>query len=102
MPEEQENYSRDADQTRFVMLAGILAIGTVVIWFILEMAAMIMFKVIATGEEAKSTYQPFIFTSEIVHALIPVTVGILMGIGGFLFGREVGKQMRQNQNGRSQ
>lgn len=44
-----------------------------------------------------SGYTPFIFTPEIVHTLIPVTVGAVLTIGSFLFGREMGKQQERRQ-----
>ena len=81
---ETENYSRDADQTRYLYIVGIIAGGTLLGLFALEMVAM--FKPL--GE----TYKALIFTPEIVHTLIPVTVGGLAGLGGFLYGRESGKR----------
>lgn len=74
-----DDYSRDADQTRYLYLIGIIAGFTLLGLFALEVVFMF-----TPVTEAK------IFTPEIVHTLIPVTVGAVATIGGFLFGRGVG------------
>ena len=83
---KNENFSRDADQTRYIYLVGLIALTALVGLFTLEILAMFRF--------GKSTdgYKPFIFTPEIVHTIIPVTVGTIGVVGGFLFGRAVGQQ----------
>ena len=43
-------------------------------------------------------HKAFVFTPEIVHTLIPVTIGGLSAVGGFLFGRGVGER-RMSGNG---
>lgn len=85
----QEDYSRDADQTRYLYIVGLIAAMTLLGLFALEILHM-------SGLMKKTT--PYIFTPEIVHTLIPVTVGGLATLGGFLYGREVGKRQT---NGRS-
>ena len=94
MAEQKEKFSRDADQTRYIFIVGTIGVSSLLILFILEMTAMILFKLFNT----EGIYKPFIFTSEIVHTLIPVTVGTIGTVGGFLFGREMGKQQVQNGN----
>ena len=94
MSEQQGKYSRDADQTRYLWIVGIIGIASLLILFILELTAMIIFKIIGND----GSYKPFIFTPEIVHTLIPVTVGTIGTVGGFLFGREMGKQQERNGN----
>jgi spore maturation protein SpmA len=76
-----ENYSRDADQTRYIFLIGIIAGVTLLGLFILEIISMFI-----------SDHKAFVFTPEIVHTLIPVTIGGLSAVGGFLFGRGVGQR----------
>ena len=90
--EKKDNYSRDADQTRYLWIAGIIGESTLIFMFALEVIAMVKF---ATLNKDGSGYTPFIFTPEIVHTLIPVTVGAVLTIGSFLFGREVGKQQER-------
>ena len=80
--EQQEDYSRDADQTRYLIIVGIIAGGTLVGLFALEIIAIFV-----------DVETAFVFTPEIVHTLIPVTVGGLSALGGFLYGREAGKRM---------
>lgn len=89
--EKQENFSRDADQTRYIYFAGALALATIIGLFVLEGIAMLKFQ-LTDNSGGALVYKPFIFTPEIVHTVIPVTVNALIGVGGFLFGREVGKQ----------
>ena len=71
MNEQQtdNNYSRDADQTRYIYIVGIIGMAALLFLFVLEMTALIIFKITATD----GAYKPFIFTPEIVHTLIPVT-----------------------------
>lgn len=85
---QEENYSRDADQTRYLLLVGIISGGTLIGLFTLEILS-----IFGHVKEA------FIFTPEIVHTLLPLTVGGLAGIGGFLYGRESGKRMTMNGEG---
>ena len=46
MSEQQGKYSRDADQTRYLWIVGIIGIASLLILFILELTAMIIFKII--------------------------------------------------------
>lgn len=95
MAEQNENFSRDADQTRYIWIVGIVGMAALFILFALELTAMILFKL----SNADGSYKAFIFTPEIVHTLIPVTLGVIGTVGGFIFGREHGKM--QERNGRS-
>lgn len=76
-----DNYSRDADQTRYIFLIGIIAGFTLLGLFALEIVSMFV-----------KDHKAFIFTPEIVHTLIPVTIGGLSAVGGFLFGRGVAER----------
>ena len=92
MKEENQQYSRDADQTRYIYIVGGIAFFTLLLLFILEI--MYIFGKLQNA---------VIFTPEIVHTLIPVTVGGLSAIGGFLFGRGVGeKQATKKLQGETQ
>lgn len=94
MSEPKEKYSRDADQTRYLWIVGVIGVSSLLILFILELTAMIIFKMFSTD----GSYKAFIFTPEIVHTLIPVTVGTIGSVGGFIFGREHGKMQERNGN----
>ena len=93
--EKKENFSRDADQTRYIYIAGALAMTTVIGLFVLEAIAMFKFRMVDSAGGIL-TYKAFIFTPEIVHTIMPITISALTGVGGFLFGREVGKQQMRN------
>ena len=86
---KEENFSRDADQTRYIYLVGMIALTALVGLFILEIFGMIKYTLATKGSNG---YVPFIFTPEIVHTIIPVTMGTIGVVGGFLFGRSVGQQ----------
>lgn len=104
-PEKDENYSRDADQTRLILIIGRVALTFLIGVFALELIAMVAFywKFVAGSNLSTFEYKPFIFTSEITHALIPVTVGAVSGVAAFLFGKEVGKrQQAEETNGKNQ
>ena len=81
-----ENVSRDADQTRYIYLIGIIAGFTLVGLFALEVLSFFF-----------TEHKAFVFTPEIIHTLIPLTVGGISVVGGFLFGRGVAQ--RQSPNG---
>lgn len=78
---QQENYSRDADQTRYIWIIGGISCLTLILLFALE-----LFFIFSDAESA------LIFTPEIVHTLIPVTIGGLSAVGGFIFGKGVGER----------
>ena len=84
-----ENYSRDADQTRYIFLIGIIALVALVGLFTLETFSIIKYTMLT---DASNGYVPIIFTPEIVHTLLPITIGTITAVGGFLFGRAVGQQ----------
>ena len=83
-----ENYSRDADQTRYIYLIGIIALLALVGLFTLETFSIIKYTMLTN---ASNGYVPIIFTPEIVHTLLPITIGTIGAVGGFLFGRAVGQ-----------
>ena len=87
---EDISYSRDADQTRYIWIVGGIAFFTLLGLFILEILNMF-----------SKIEQMLVFTPEIVHTLIPVTVGGLTAIGGFLFGRGVGERQARKNGGQS-
>ena len=97
MSEKPENYSRDADQTRYLWLVGIVAMTTLLGFFVFEGIAL--FKYTNDNKGSSNGYKALIFTPEIVHTLIPVTLGGITFLGGFLFGRERGKRITEG-NGR--
>ena len=97
MAEQKDNYSREADQTRYLWIVGIIGMTALIILFALEITAMVMFKLADTD----GNYKAFIFTPEIVHTLIPVTIGVIGTVGGFIFGREQGKMQERNGNAQS-
>ena len=76
-----ENFSRDADQTRYIFLIGIISGVTLIGLFTLEIFSMFI-----------KDHKAFLFTPEIVHTLLPLTIGGLATVGGFLFGRGVGQR----------
>ena len=84
-----ENFSRDADQTRYIFLIGLIAIIALVGLFALETFSIIKYTMLTN---ASNGYVPIIFTPEIVHTLLPITIGTIGAVGGFLFGRAVGQQ----------
>ena len=84
-----ENFSRDADQTRYIYLIGLIAITALVGLFGLEFVALMKFTM---ADNPSNGYTAFIFTPEIVHTLLPITIGTIGAVGGFLFGRAVGQQ----------
>ena len=84
-----ENFSRDADQTRYIYLVGLIAMTSLIGLFSLEFLAMIKYIV---NVKSSNGYTPVIFTPEIVHTIIPVTIGTIGVVAGFLFGRAVGEQ----------
>ena len=83
-----ENYSRNADQTRYIFLIGIIAVIALVGLFALETFSIIKYTM---STKASNGYVPIIFTPEIVHTLLPITIGTIGAVGGFLFGRAVGQ-----------
>ena len=93
---QKDEFSRDADQTRYIWIIGIVAVFTLFGFFAMELTAMIIFR---SFHKETGIYKAFIFTSEIVHTLVPVTLGAIGTVGGFLFGKEVGKQQAQRTNG---
>lgn len=97
-----EDYSRDADQTRLIFIIGRIALTFLVGVLFLEMLAMILFfiKFVAYEKQATFKYQAFIFSSEITHAMLPVTVGAVGAVAAFLFGKEVGKRMGAEEESR--
>ena len=77
---DSENYSRDADQTRFIYISGLLAGFTLLGLFSIEIITLFI----------KNPEKPFLLTPEIVHTLIPVTVGGMGLVGGWIFGARGG------------
>ena len=79
-PVDQYNdYSKDADQTRFLWMAFSLAMITIVGLFLLEFF-----------HPAGKDHTPVFFTSEITHILINGIAIAFFGLGTYIYGKSVG------------
>ena len=76
---EFHDYSKDADQTRFLRMAFTLAMITIVGLFLLEFF-----------HPAGAEHTPVFFTSEITHILINGIAIAFFGLGTYIYGKSVG------------
>lgn len=74
--EPDDYFSKDADQTRYLYMAFILAMSTIIGLFALELSP--------------STTPPDIFTPEINHILVNGILIGFIGIGAYLYGKQSG------------
>ena len=76
-PEEEFNeYSRDVDQTRYIQAVVRLCFTIVIGLFVLEICSWFF-----PAKEA------FIFSAELVHTMLNLSIPILTAIGGYLWGK---------------
>ena len=76
-PEDQFNeYGKDADQTRYLRAVTGLCFTIVIGLFVMEFTSWFF-----------PTREPFIFSAELVHTMLNLSLPILTAIGGYLWGK---------------
>ena len=91
----QYEYSKDADQSRYIKSVVALCFLVVIGIFAIEILAFFV-----PRENA------FLMTAELIHTLLNLTIPILTGIGGFLWGKskaaEEAAKLKEQLNGHNQ
>ena len=76
-----DNFSKDADQTRFIKYAFIAAMVLIGVLTAIEILAMLL-----------KTDTMLIFTGELTHQLVTILVAGFVGSGAYLWGKKNGNE----------